>query len=373
MGGFMKVDDIMVYWVIQTFDRQLKGPFPLPQRHYVLDWTKVSENEKADIMKIIGISDVPHEQKSARTWTESATWSVGATLPDERMLRFRYMFVEKPIEEQMDSKKPYKIFKGVSLNREYFEDETGREISMREMIQIATGNKNMIPFDTENIVQLGPCPISEKEKWTVDKANTIFNFIQVVRLIWRSNWAQKRSSITTYRKDNTKSSVECDFPTVENMSAVLTLFRQLYAPSDKLMEKVCEVYKEHSSNTTGKMWVDVCLENFRQSLDRNSNFIHLQGCTVRQLFEAFLYGTGIVHSPSDINYKNRNRLSELVMQHGREKVIMAVNTSFWSVLEYTVNVFHVIKQDYEYWTEQEGCAKSDMFDIYSLLQSRNSR
>jgi hypothetical protein len=35
-----------------------------------------------------------------------------------------------------------------------------------------------------------------------------------------------------------------------------------------------------------------------------------------------------------------------------------------------VNVFHVVKQDYEHWTVQEGCAKSDMFDIYSLLRSQ---
>jgi hypothetical protein len=375
MRGFMKVDDILVSWAISTFDHQLKGPFPLPIRHYILDWTKASKNEQMEIMNILEISGTPPKQKSDEMWTESETFSVGAVKPDERMLRFRHMFVEKPVEEisKMANTigKRYRVFKGVDLNREYFEDEAGREISMQEMIQIATGNNNVIPFDVKGIVRLGSCTMLMKDTWTVDKANILFNFMQVVRLIWRSNWARKRTSITTHRKDKTEL-LNCDFPTVENMSAILTLFRQLYA-SDKLMEKACKVYMEHSSNIVKKDWIDHCLNNFKRLIDGNPDFIRLQGCTVEKLFEAFLYGTGIVHSPSDRNRENRDRLSELVRQHGRENVIMALNASFWSVFKYAVDSFHVVKQDYERWTKLDGCVGSDMFDIYSLLQSHGSQ
>jgi hypothetical protein len=371
----MKVDDIYVHWAISTFDHQLKGPFPLPIRHYILDWTKASENEQAEIMEILGISKTPHEQESEKMLTESETFSVGAANPDERMLRFRHMFVEKPIEELEKSTKNggkhYRIFTGVNLNREYFEDETGHEISMREMIQIATGNKNIILFDAVGITNIGPTEIHSSETWTVDKANILFNFIQVTRLIWRSSWARKRSSITTYRNDKTKFP-DCDFPTVESMSAILTLFRQLYA-SDKLMENTCEVYKEHSSNITKKNWIDHCLNNFKRTINGNPDPIRLQGCTVEKLFEAFLYGTGMVHSPSDRNRENRDRLSELVHLYGRENVIMALNASLWNVFKYAVDLFHVVKQDYERWTKLDGCVGSDMFDIYSLLQSRKDR
>ena len=368
------VDDILVYWVILTFDRQIKGPFPLPRRYYVLDWTKTSENEQAEIMQILGILETPQEQKDVRLGTVSETFIIGANKPDERMLRFRKMFVEKPIEEigrlVNDSGKSYRVFTGVNLNREYFEDETCREISKREMMQIATGNKDII-LDAGDIVQIGPCPICAKETWTVDKANILFNFIQVVRTIWRSSWARKRSKMTIYPG----SIIECDFPTVESMCAVLTLFRQLYA-SDDLMNRTCQIYVKHSSNETKKQWINFCLQSFEQNIDADSKFIPLHGCTVRELFEAFLYGTGIVHSPNDRdprNRENRSRLSEIVKQHGREKVIMAVNESFWMALRYAVDVFHIVKQDYEHWTEQEGCAKSDMFNIYSLLRSHGSQ
>lgn len=366
----MKVDDILVFWVIPTFDRRIKGPMPPPTHYYVLDWAKASENKRAEIIKILGISDDSHKQDLVRIGITSETFSVGANKPDERMLRFRRMFVEKPIEElkqlTSDSKLPYRVFKGVNLNREYFEDETGQEISVREMLQIATGNKNIILFDAESIAKIGPTDICAKETWTVDKANTLFNFIQVVRIIWRSSWTQKKSVITI----SSGSVVKCDFPTVENMCAVLTLFRQLYA-KDALMKNTCEIYNEHCNNTTKKSWVDDRLKMFKQSLDTSPQFIQLQGCTVRQLFNAFLYGTGMVHSPGNRDRENRNRLSDLVRQHSREKLIMAVNESFWMALNYAVNVFHVVKQDYEHWTEQEGCAKSDMFDIYSLLQSHS--
>jgi hypothetical protein len=260
----------------------------------------------------------------------------------------------------------------VNLNRDYYEDETGHEISKQEIMQLAHDSNNIITFDAKDIVQLGACTISARETWTIDKANILFNFIQVVRLILNSSWAQKKSSITTYRKDKTEG-LDCDFPPVEDISAILTLFRQLYA-SDKLMEKACEVYKEHSSNITKKDWADHCLSNFKRIIDRELGYFYLlPGCTIRQLFEAFLYGTGLVHSPDNKNIENRNRLSELVSQHGREKVIMAVNTSFWRVLEYAGDLFHVVKQDYEHWTKHDGCVESDMFDIYSLLQSNKSR
>jgi hypothetical protein len=374
IGDFMKVDDIFVSWNIQTFDRKLKGPFPPPHRHYMLDWTKASENEQAEIIKILGISDTDHEQEFRGMGTQSKTWSVGAHKSDKRMFKFRHMFVEKSLEEieKLTSGEHFRVYNHVNLNREYYEDETGREISMREMMQIATGNNNIIPFDAENIVQLGPCPIYARETWTADKANTIFNFIQVVRLIWNSSWARKKTSITTHFNNKEQAKITCDFPEVESMCAVLTLFRQLYACEDLLMKKTCEIYMEHSSNTIKKQWVDHCLKNFEQRLNRNPDFIPLQGCTVKQLFNAFLYGTGLVHSPKDRNRNNRNRLSGLVGQHSREKVIMAVNDSFWMALEYAVDVFHVIKQDYEYWTKKEGCAKADMFDIYSLMRSQGA-
>ena len=188
----------------------------------------------------------------------------------------------------------------------------------------------------------------------------------MVGLIYRSSWVRKKSSTTISRG----SVVQCDFPTVENMCAVLTLFRQLYA-RDALMENACNVYKKHCNNDTKKQWINVCIDKFKQSRDSEQGFLSLKGCTVKDLLEVFLYGTGLVHSASKTNRNNRNKLSDLVKEYGREKVIMAVNNSFWTVLKYAGDIFDVVNQDYRHWTEQERCAKSDMFDIYSLMQSHS--
>ncbi len=247
----MKVDDILLFWVIPTFDRHLKGPFPLPKRYYELDWTKASKDEQAEIIKILGISDDSHKQELLGLGARSETFSVGPSKPDERMLRFRWMFVQKPIEElkrlTSDSEKSYRVLMCIDLNREYFEDETGQEISMREMMQIATGNKNTTPFNAEDIAKIGPTDICTSEAWTIEKANTLFNFIQAVWLIWHSSWARKRSTMMV----GPNLVIKCDFPTVESMCAVLTLFRQLYA-TDALMEDTCKIYNEHCNNATKK-------------------------------------------------------------------------------------------------------------------------
>lgn len=366
------IDDILVSWMIPTFDRQLKGPFPLPHRHYILDWTKTNESEQAEIIKILEISNDSSSQKSCGIGTHSETFSVGASKPDERMLRFRHIFVRKSPEEfkKIVDGQNYNVFTGVNLNREYFEDDTGKEISLHEIMGIAHG-ENMVIFDAENITRIGATSINAKETWTIEKANTIFNFIQIVRLIWNSSWAKKRISITTHFNNNKQTNITCDFPVVESMCAVLTLFRQLYADNDSLMKSACEIYLQHSSNTTKASWISHCLKMFEQCLDTATEPIWLQEYTVQELLQIFLYATGIIHSPNEKNRKKRDKLSALVRLYGREKVIMAVSSSFWMLFKYAVDIFHVVKQDYEYWTEREGCAKSDMLNIYSLLQSQD--
>ena len=365
----MKVDDILVSWVIPTFDRRIKGPMPPPTLYYELDWTKASGNEQAEIIEILGISDNSKKEEFVGLGKQSETFSIGATNLHERMLQFRQMFVGKSTDhlKRLTSDSKIRVFTGVNINRDYFEDETGQEISVQEMIQIVEGNKNLILFDVENIAKIGPTDICSVEKWTVDKANILFNFIQVVRVIWRSSWFRKSPTITM----SSGSIVKSDFPTVENMCSILTLFRQLYAPSDKLMKEVCEVYGEHSSNATKKIWVSDCLKRFNQSLDTIPFFIQSQKCTTKDLFDAFLYGTGMVHSPENRNSKHRDALSKVVEQCGREKVIMAVNESFRRAFQCAVDVFHIVKQDYEHWTKRNGRKKSNMFDIYSLLRSHS--
>ena len=366
----MKVDDIVVSWKILTFDRQLKSLMSPPFRNYELDWTTASEIEQDEIIKILGITDDSHEQEFEGFGKQTETLSVGPSIPDNRMLRFRHMFVEKPAGKQKrstnDSENTYRIVTGVKFNPDYFEDETGQEISRLEMKQIETDNKNIIILNAEGVASIGPTDMHEPKEWTVDKANTLFNFIQVVGLIYRSSWARKKSSMTS----SMGSVVQCDFPPVENMCAVLTLFRQLYA-KDALLENACNVYKKHCNNDIKKNWIDVCIDRFKQNLDSEQAFLSLKGCTMKDLLEVFLYGTGLVHSASERNRNNRNKLSELVKEHGREKMVMAVNSSFWTVLKYAGDIFHVVNQDYRHWTEQERCAKSDMFDIYSLLQSHS--
>jgi hypothetical protein len=366
------IDNIQVTWAIHTFDRRLKGPFPLPIKHYVLDWTKASESEQLEIIKILGISDGPDKQKPKGLGARSETLSVGIR-PDERMLRFRQMFIEKPIEEikrlTSDARKPFRTFKNFCLP-DYFEDETGREITIREILQIKEGNENVIPFDAENIAQLGPCAMNATETWTVDTANTLFNFIQIVRLIGCSRWARKKATITVHSSvNNSDQKLESNFPDVDSVCAVLTLFRQLYAKSDKVMESACTVYIEHCGAEIKKAWVNRCLQSFNKNLDESPDLSEIKGCTIKQLFEAFLYGTGIVHSIGPRTKDNLKGLSELVRQHGREKVIFAVHESFWMTAKYAFDVCRVVERDYAYWTETQEFAKADMLDIFTLLGS----
>lgn len=364
MNCEIEKNNVLISWKIQTFDRQRKE---FSDRFYILDWDKTSKYGRNRIIEILGISKATQENNIRGIGIQSFTWSIGVSKPDDRMLEFRHLFVERTIADFEKSGDKTTVFCGVNLNRDYYEDETCREISLQEIIRIKHGD-NAILFDAQTIASIGPTEIRNKESWTVDKANTVFNFIQVIKLIWNSNWARKRISLTEHFSDNIQVKITHDFPTVESMCAVLTLFRQLYA-KDSLMEKTCRIYNEHSSNHTKIMWVENRLKVFKQSLGDAPMFINIQGITIRELLQVFLYATGLIHSVGKDNHAKRNKFSELVRQNGQEKITMAVSDSFWTVLRYSIDIFHVVKQDYEYWTEKEECVKSDMFNLYSLLHN----
>lgn len=360
----MNIEDVIVNWTIGTFDHRLKEPLPLPQRHYVLDWAITTNEEKEEILQILNIPKTSNKHKSDGTGLQKTTISIGRGTPDERMLKFRHLFIEKPLNHLHP--KNIKFFCSVNLNREYFEDEAGREISMQEIFQIIHG-ENVLLFEAASIARIDPSTLRASDKWTVEKANTLFNFIQVITLISNSGWAQKKTSVTTLFRGTKSEKCTCDFPVVESICSVLTLFRQLYAEHDLLMKKTCEIYNEHSSNPIKIQWVNFCLKQFEESLDSNSHLFQLKNCTARELLQMFLYATGVVHSISNENLKKRERFSAIVGQYGREIVIMAISESLWNIFGYATKIFHVIKKDFEYWTGHEGCANSDMFNIYSLF------
>jgi len=363
--------EISVSWIIYTFDRKAKKPLPLLRKHYELDWTKASKAEKADILDILKISPEPKSQIPPDLNNVKCTFSVGVCHPDNRMLKYRHLFVEiqaEDITKVSEQTQRLRSLLSVNLRREYFEDETGTEISMQDIGRLAFGNDRLILFECENIAKIGPTEMLYPETWSPDKANTIFNFIQVIRVIWNSDWARARSSVS-FHKDgqHEQELIECTFPQVCSMSSVLTLFRQLYG-RDTLMENTCKGYLQHCADGVKKQWIKERHELFDTYGKSRPDFID-GDVTVFQLLNQFLYSTGLVHSASHENINNRKKFSSLVSKYGREMVLLAVNNSFWQILGYSIDVFHIVKQDYEYWIGSGKCAAHDIVDIYSLLKS----
>jgi hypothetical protein len=369
-----RIRDIVVTWMIPTFDRAAKGPMPPPHRHYVLDWTKTSKPQQDEILDILGVSLKIVPQHQPNFHITACTTSVGASQPDNRMLKFRHLFIEQHKDSApvtIAARGDASVFTTVSLHREYFEDETGAEISIQDMTRIASGNPRAILLEAESILEIGPTCMLAPEKWDVAKANTLFSFMQVIRVVSNSEWAKVRSSFTL-QKDGASGQenvVARTFPDVGSMSAVLTLFRQLYGKDD-LMNKACGIYLQHSSNGVKKTWIQLCHKRFNSFTTGSTP--PLGSIPVSRLFDIFLYSAGLVHAPASENETYRTQFSSLVAIHGREKIVMAINWAFWQTLGYATDAFHVIEQDYDAWLLAGTCVPPDMIDIFSLLKSTDT-
>ena len=60
---------------------------------------------------------------------------------------------------------------------------------------------------------------------------------------------------------------------------------------------------------------------------------------------------------------------ELIKGYGKEKVAFTVHSCFRQFLGYAADIYHVIKQDFDYWVKEKGHIAPDIVDVYELLSS----
>src|SRR5262245_59577829 len=183
----------MVVWTIPCFDRRRQQPLPVYNRTFSLDWSKLSTTETDEVLRILNDGERDHGHSPKGFDSVVVTVSRDVRKPDWRMLNFRSFFVEVP-EEGMnevfkDAERGLRPFKFVRLNAEYFEDETGTAVTEYAMIRHVSGEENPIIIgDAQSVLRLGPMAPEAVADWKAETANTIGQFLEVVRQICSSAW-----------------------------------------------------------------------------------------------------------------------------------------------------------------------------------------
>lgn len=186
-----------VFWSIPCFDKRKEKPLPAYNRLFVLDWSLLSQDQMDEVLSILQ----PNDRKSRVPSSLDATvvsMHCTSERSDDRMLAYRKYFTESQNSQASEpSLIPYSVT-FVNLNREYFEDESGNEISRYSMIQHVTGQSEPILLgDAGSMLRLSlSCPVNVEE-WSESSANTIAQFLNVVERICCSRW-YKRPPVYTF-------------------------------------------------------------------------------------------------------------------------------------------------------------------------------
>lgn len=360
-----------VIWYISCFDKRKENPLPLTTRTFCLDWSKVPNDAAKDIMNILKDSEPPAAHFRSNTGDTTETISYSTRNLDSRILKYRHLFIDcdvKDIYRQLeDPNSPIVSIKSVKYNPEYFEDQNGRQMTQLDIIKYVTGKtRPVIAGNVESILALGVSDPKDKEKWTLEKANTIAHFFQIVKLIYNSSWQRSRLSLTATSSDQDSKKIRQ--PSIEVTCSVLVLFRQLYSTKDKLFENAYEYYIKHVSDDLKIAWVKERKNAFDALLNNPPSPFQISEYSTKKFIDVFLYGSGLIHPMGD-NLRTQSNLKDLIEKFGKEKVAFTIHSCFRQLLAYAIDIYHVIKQDYFYWVKEKGYIGPDIVDVYELLSS----
>lgn len=363
-----------VFWSIPCFDRRRTNPLPVHNRVYVLSWDLVPEILIHEVLEILKPIDRRTPLPSS---FESSVISVCRTpiRPDNRMLAFRKYFVELPENATENCNPQNHSFITVNLHREYFEDETGKEISCYQMLQHVSGQKEpVISGDADSVLRLPYEKPVNVEQWTEDSANTVAHFIDVIERICESNWF-RRPPIFTFEVQGGGSSskfpsasdsklLRAMFPNDKETVGVLAYFRQLHA-KDKLFSNACEIFIRTCGDKRKTHWMTEQLESFKKMIDSPPMPFQEFG-TRRAIIRMFMYGAGLLHANSD--HGDDKTLTHLIQTHGQQRTVMVFNNCLWDILSEAIPAYHVIKSELKYWTKECKLVQPNRIDIPSLFE-----
>jgi hypothetical protein len=341
----MDANQTLVWWKVRCLNRQDKTLF---DRFLVLDWSKLTPEQRVHAITLV-----------------QESWS------KPEIVQYRQFFREVDQEELIRLFQLAKSTRCVSLH-EYFENDEGQPMGEIGLMQELTGQEHPILLGNPlSVLRLGPTGVRKQQEWSVKVANDISHFLQTVRQIEGSNWLKSPLSLRFAAESGSIQEfpginriISFDSPDGEATRGVLMSIRLLIS-SDDVFNVACNWYLKHAADDRKRAWVNEHKRIFNERRQSHPAPLVIGTFTTQQLIDTFMYGSGLVHRNSDT--ESGADLVRAVEEYGRERVITAFNFASRDVCQSAFFVYHVIKQDYDYWIGQEGCQGPDRIDINALL------
>jgi hypothetical protein len=283
------------------------------------------------------------------------------------LLEYRPLFQEQ-LASATDAWKPdddltYPRLVGVD---DYFEDETGKEIRLSEIIRVVTGNPNLI------VIPPGMRAHDVKLYYLTDNTPLPPNALDQIRLS-----QEEVDALAYFLHDSTELKAERFFSNppslhaqgshqwlesipVENIRSFVVVFRRMYMDGEPgNYVKTCNVYVRNFLNKRLTDWVSEEKQLYEQFLATSASMFPgmepLWSFSTKRLIDVFLY-TRFVHQPKEDRIKHFTRCLQEVGNPDRME--FAFYNAMRQVASYYVRLHWIVSNELPCYLNHTGARPS---------------
>jgi len=204
-------------------------------------------------------------------------------------------------------------------------------------------NPAIILGEVSTILRLPVPKMRNPQDWGQLDSDHVAHLLQVQAQIQRSNW-NKSEIRFTHRGDKL---VDASFPEFADFVFAAVYFRQLTMKKDDLLNVTADCYRKFVDCPIRNLWIHEEQKSFTSQLDEPG--FMLPAYTVRELFDAFMYGASLLHKPPHLLSDHRARFLQIIDKEPREQVLYALNMSMKTMMNHVGNIAAVLYRDFGRW------------------------
>jgi hypothetical protein len=207
--------------------------------------------------------------------------------------------------------------------------------------------------DPNSVLRLPKASLLNSIDWTQLNSDILAHLTQVQSQIQRSRW--NKAEVRCVLKGG--QYLDHSFPEFEDFVYAAVYFRQLIAQNDSLLKDAVTRYCRFVDCQFRPPWVQDELAAFDRGL--NAKAFRLPGCTVHELFDAFMYGAVLLHKIPRVGDSKRQRFLDIYDKQPRHIVLYALHMSLKKLMNHVGRVTVVIHRDYSHWLQDYGLPRPD--------------
>jgi hypothetical protein len=192
--------------------------------------------------------------------------------------------------------------------------------------------------------------LKNNEQFEQRFVDNIYHLLQVLMILQKSEWYNWQ----TKHKECGDGSQQADLPPLEHAVFALIYIRHLIG-GDNVFRNACKTYMRFVDNDSKNKYIKEQLQAFNNHLN-NCNDIPIdiaeQINSVEELLNVMMYGTLILHAPSNVEQKYREKYAQLSGHKNRVSFLWGIDFVMRQIFVLISGACNVFYTDLEDWVNE---------------------